>query len=781
MTPDGKQNTPPEGVWNEARGVRDSRIVQVGHATINVVSTPSGVAQIPDPHSWPLVSGWTPLASGVHRAKELPGGDIVPPYVERDVDADLREKISNLGDGGGWVLLLGHSATGKTRAAFEAIRAVLPQHRVATPLVSADLAPILDAVTRSGFRCVLWLDDLDESLLGPGGLNENLLTEFRRQHVVVVATMRIQRLKTFAPSGHVGISPSLTQAVRLGARVLEMAEAIEVPRLWSGDELRRAGEHSDERIVDAVAHHGIYGVAEYLAAGPAIWAEWRRAIDVEGQPRGAALVAAAVDLERCGLPGPYHERLITGLHEHYLEAYGGHVLRPEPLPDAWEWAAKRRYGVTSPLLPVSPTHWKVFDYLVDSVERITPSPAVPDVVWDQAVEHATGDQLMNIAVKAAETGTEFSRQIAEAIWRPMVADSLDGALATYNLGVLCMETSRADEGRELFVQAAAAGEPMAAYNLGALHEEDGDKASARKWILQAVQMNYPPAFFSLGFDLEEQGKIEEAEIWYRRGAELGEHRSATNLGKILSSAGRVDEAMPWFILAHEAGDRYAAFNIGLFHHEAGRYERAEHWYRVALERGVAEAAMSLGTLRVRVGDRAGAEEWFTQAADAGVQAAFGSAGTLSAVSGDLGKAEAWFRAGAEHGDLTSIRGMGFLLNDAGRFEDAALWLERGAALDDHVSIDALGQVLHSLGRVDEAIPYLEKAAEMGVASAMFNLGVIYANRRDLAESARWYRMAADSGDAEAAINLADVMFHDGRVASAVWWARRSRVLRAEAG
>ncbi|WP_285610861.1 SEL1-like repeat protein [Actinokineospora globicatena] len=781
MTSDGERDTPPAGVRNEIQSVHDSRVVQVGYASINVNSAPSGAAHVPDPHSWPLASGWNPLASGVHRAKELPGGDIVPPYVERDIDADLRARLSNLGDGGGWVLLVGHSTAGKTRAAFEAIRAVLPQHRVATPLVSADLGPILGAVTTSGLRCVLWLDDLDESLLGPGGLTENLLTEFQRQGVIVFATMRIQRLKTFIPRGHVGVSPSMTQAVRLGARVLEMAQAVEIPRLWSGDELRRASGHRDERIADAVAHHGTYGVAEYLAAGPAIWAEWRRAIDVEGQPRGAALVEATIDLARCGLPGPYDESLIIELHEHYLEARGGYVLRPESREVAWTWATERRYGVTSPLLPVSPGHWKPFDYLVDGVERLTPSPAVPDVVWKRAVEHATSDQLMNIAIKAAEAATEFSRQVAEIIWRPMVESGADGALATYNLGVLCMETNRADEGRELFVQAAAAGEPMAAYNLGALHGADGDKAEERKWMLEAVRMNYPPAFFSLGFDLEEQGDLEQAEIWYRRGAELGEHRSATNLGKILSSAGRVDEAMPWFIFANDEGDRYAAFNIGLFHHEAGRHERAEHWYRVALERGVAEAALSLGSLRVAADDLAGAEKWFTQAADAGVQDAFGRLGGLSAAAGDLVRAESWFRAGAEREDLTSIRGMGFLLNDAGQFEEAALWLERGAALDDHLSMDVLGQILHSLGRIDEAVPYLEKAAEMGSFDAMFNLGVIFVNRNDPVEAARWYRMAADGGDAEAAINLADVLFRDGQVASAVWWARRSRVLRAKAG
>lgn len=773
MAPVGQPDVPPEGVRNEIKGdVHGSWVVQIGQASFFAGERLRGV----DPGSWPLASSWEPLTSGVHRARELSSRDHVPPYVERDVDLDLRAKIADAGERGGWVLLLGHSAAGKTRAAFEAIRAALPEHRVATPTTGEDLRPILAAVVSSDVRCVLWLDDLDESFLNPGGLDPNLLTEFVRVRVAVVATMRIQRLKVFTPIGRETGSSSAAQAVRVGARVLEMAEAVEIRRTWSANELQRAAEFRDERIVEAVAHHGPYGVAEYLAAGPAIWSEWRRAIDVEGQPRGAALVAAAVDLARCGLPGPYSYDLITELHEHYLEAQGGHILRPEPLPDAWTWASGRRYGVTSPLIPASATHWKVFDYLVDGTERLSPTPVVPDLVWTRAVEHATDDQLMNIAINAAQAGTPVSLQVAEAVWRPMVSDDPDGGLAAYNLGVLYNETGRLDEARELYVRAAHAGVPPAAHNLSALCADAGEASEARKWLREAARMNHPPAFFTLGFELEEQGKIDEAETWYRRGAELGEHRAATNLGKILSNAGRVDEALPWFVIANEAGDRYAAFNIGIFHEEAGRLDRAEHWYHVALERGTAEAAVCLGDVRLKLEDAVGAEKWFKHAAEAGVARAFGKLGRLLTASGRLAEAEDWFRLGADGGDVVSIRGMGFVLHESGRLEEAVAWMERGAALDDRSSTEVLGQLLYDLDRIDEAIPHLEKAANEGAGNSAFNLGVIHARAGDLTEAARWYRRAADGGDSEAAMNLADVLFRDGKVASAVWWVRRSRQL-----
>jgi hypothetical protein len=50
-------------------------------------------------------------------------GDRVPPYVERDAAAALREALQC----GGFVLVVGDSAAGKTRLAHEAVRAALPQ------------------------------------------------------------------------------------------------------------------------------------------------------------------------------------------------------------------------------------------------------------------------------------------------------------------------------------------------------------------------------------------------------------------------------------------------------------------------------------------------------------------------------------------------------------------------------------------------------------------------------------------------------------------------------
>ena len=72
-----------------------------------------------------------PRLLGVHAAISVPGvSDEVPPeYVPRDVDAaefGVRAKVDAAAKRGGFVLLVGGSSVGKTRCAFEAVKALLP-------------------------------------------------------------------------------------------------------------------------------------------------------------------------------------------------------------------------------------------------------------------------------------------------------------------------------------------------------------------------------------------------------------------------------------------------------------------------------------------------------------------------------------------------------------------------------------------------------------------------------------------------------------------------------
>ncbi|MEU5779889.1 SEL1-like repeat protein [Micromonospora lupini] len=764
-----------------AGGTVQGSILQIGHHGGPIVMTPSHERRLEDPDKWPFADEWQPIPAGVRRARRL-GDDGIPPYVPRDIDGDLRERLRGVAETGGFVLLVGHSAAGKSRTAFEAVRAALPGHRVASPESGEEVAPFIDALIRRPVSCVLWLDDLDQ-FLGPEAFSTRALATCLRAGVVVVATMRTHRFQAFRTGGPAaGPNPTAEQISRIGSRVVEQADPVELLRRWTEGELERARQVNDVRIADAASHHGPHGVAEYLVAGPMIWSEWRQSMDVDGHPRGGALVSAGVALARTGLPGPYAEELLVELHEAYLEEAGGPLLRPEPLTDALAWATKARLGVSSPLLPAGDMRWAVFDYLVDETERMFKSMPIPDVVWRRAVEEADSEGLLEIAANAAETGGAYLLTLAESIWRPLAEGKTPGyaVLAAYNLGVLRSESGRPEEASRLFEQAAAGGSLNSAYNLGVLALTAGDNEKAIRWYRVAAEGGHPAACFNLAFQLELDDELVESENWYRRGAELGHHPAATNLGKLMSESGREDEAQSWYLVAAEAGDYRAAFNIGCFHHDAGRLDQAQRWYEQAIKQGSADAAVNLGVICIDADDPERAAALFESAAGTGDPRAMHNLGGLAASRGDVEGARRWLRRAAEAGHIEAIHALSRLLYNAGQVDDAMGWLERAAARDDLMAIAALGAHLLETDREQEALPYLIRAAEAGHIDSAFNLGALSANSGDRSQAKKWYRQAADAEDAHAADMLAIMEFEDGRIATAAWWSRRARTLAAKA-
>jgi hypothetical protein len=123
-----------------------------------------------------------------------------------------------------------------------------------------------------------------------------LPAELVRLRTPVMATMQLRHYDTFYPRTTDARTqdPIGPQSSGTGARVLKQTEPWHLRRRWSSDERVRARDCDDLRIIDTLTHHGPYGVAGYLAVGPALLTEWRHARP-GGHPRGAALVSAAVD------------------------------------------------------------------------------------------------------------------------------------------------------------------------------------------------------------------------------------------------------------------------------------------------------------------------------------------------------------------------------------------------------------------------------------------------------------------------------------------------------
>ncbi|GGO47103.1 tetratricopeptide repeat protein [Streptomyces lasiicapitis] len=590
---------------NHISGGEQRDVIQaqsIGSVTFGAAQAGAPQRYLQDPDRWPLARDWDALAAGAHRARPGKDGSKLPPYVARDIDEELRERVREAAEEGGLVLVVGDSTAGKTRAAFEAIRELLPEYRVLAPPVGARLRPAPEALEACGhLRCVVWLDDL-EQYLGPEGLEPEVLAEFVRLRVPVVATMRLKPYETFSAADEGGAAQSWAG---LGARVLRTAEVVDLDRLWSEGELARAGDCDDSRIADAVVHHGTYGIAEYMAAGPVVMQEWRRARRVCGHARGAALVTAAVDLSRAGLRGPYSRGLLVEVHERCLAEAGGSVLRPEGLEEAFAWASGVRLGVTSPLVPMA-EGWSAFDYLVDGTES-----AVPDWVRETALAHAAGDDDRSAIATSAYRGGAL--HVAEAAVRPL-ADKGD-TRAACNLALVLDKTGRTEEAETLCRHAHEKGQLHATFSLAHLLSRSGLTEEAETLYRHAHSRGHLNATFNLAHLLNESGRTEEAETLYRHAHSRGHLNATNNLALLLADAGRVEEAETLYRQAYEKGHLNATNNLAILLKRAGRTDEAETLYRQAHDRGHPNATNNLAILLDETGRTQEAEALRRQAAD----------------------------------------------------------------------------------------------------------------------------------------------------------------------
>ncbi|MFF4452433.1 tetratricopeptide repeat protein [Streptomyces goshikiensis] len=308
-----------------------------------------------------------PELAGAHPA-EAPGA--APAYIERDAAPRLRAALA----GGGFVLVVGESTAGKTRLAYEVTRARHPRHAFVRPLSRAALPEAVRIAARRR-RAVLWLDDL-EDYLGAGGLTAAQLATLSR--TLVVATMRVQEYRRYDAREESRLTGSDRDAWRAQRDLLQRATVLRLARHWSPEERRRAAAHqSDPRIGAALRAGERFGIAEVLAAGPELRASWENAWAPGANPRGAAVVAAAVDCRRAGLRRPVSREWLRELHAPYLAARGGGDLQPEPLAAAMDWACASAYATSGLLIGNYSQGYTAFDYLLNA-----PGPEpVPDHLW----------------------------------------------------------------------------------------------------------------------------------------------------------------------------------------------------------------------------------------------------------------------------------------------------------------------------------------------------------------------------------------------------------------
>ncbi|WP_326719983.1 tetratricopeptide repeat protein [Streptomyces sp. NBC_00243] len=352
----------------------------------------------------PLVSdARDPVLLGAHPVAERSQG--TPPFVARDV---LPEVTAALGSGSTFVLLVGESLAGKTRLAYEAMRERCPTHQLVVPISRQAMVALVEPVSRMK-RVVLWLDDL-EQYLGAGGLTAGMvgrMLDSPRSEVIILATMSAHQHARIRIPYAADDEPG-RDMLRQAREVIRLATTVRVDRRWSAAEIARAQQSArgDSRLAAAVrdASRQGHGVAEFLAAAPALLSDWYDAWAPGTHPRAAALVGAAVDARRAGVHRPLAEDLLRQLHGTYLELRGGSLLRPESWPDALSWACSPARATSSLLLPRAENRYLAFDYLHLTLDERIPPPRIPDNTWRILIEYADPATLLDIGTTAYQRG-----------------------------------------------------------------------------------------------------------------------------------------------------------------------------------------------------------------------------------------------------------------------------------------------------------------------------------------------------------------------------------------
>ena len=678
---------------------------------------------------------------GIHEAIPLPADSAseqglspdLPAYVLRDIDADLRTALKARSKTGGFVLLVGPAAAGKTRCAYEAIQAVLPHWRLFMP---PDASTLTDLVAgRSDLKhSVVWLNETQNFLTGPDHLAaatvRRILADTARP-VILIGTIwpnTYDQLRASPPSA--GGENEEEQELNKDAReVLKLARRFSLGS-WSDQEWERAQELTsvDPRIGQVLRHRGRPGLAQMLSAAPELIHRWEQADSRFGQ----AVITAAVIARRCNHPAVVPSQLIEALAQELLSGNERATAGEAWLAEALTWACQPVHfgGGVAPLQAFGQTMGRVDGYVISDIlvgysGRSAPASHVQITpnIWEILVDRAASQACLPIGTEAYLAGMPA---IATSAWE----------------------------------RAAGAGSTDAMFNLAIVLYRQDDVEGSRTWCQQAADAGHTSAMVLFGHFLRDEGDAEGASTWWEQAADAGDTGGMVALGNLLRDQGDTEGARTWYTRATDNGDTSGMVALGNLLRDQGDVEGARTWYTRAADNGDTDAMFTLGSLLRDQGDAKGANTWWQQAADAGHTSAMVALGDRLHRLGDAKGARTWFTRAADNGDTNAMIVFGNALHRRADAEGARTWYTRAADNGDTSGMFALGSLLYQQGDVEGARTWYTRAADNGHLRAMFGLGNLLREQGDAEGAHTWYTRAADNGHPRAAAALSALTAED---------------------
>jgi TPR repeat protein len=687
------------------------------------------------------------------------------PYVRRpQVDTELGHLLRQEHA----IVVVGPSSAGKSRTAFQAVRTGMPQAGFAHPRPTRQAVRQLMRFDREEPLCegplVLWLDELDE-YLSEESISPALVDWIQERDGggVIVATIRDDQyaeIRGSALKAGKGVRLFLDRLDRgyffLGHRITE-DEAELAARLYPGQDF------GDLQL----------GIGLKLVAGPELVGRLRSA--EIGNPRGWAVVKAAVDYIWMGLPPPIPGTVLRQLFDVVMRAESPQLRCDEKAyRQGVDWACERA---------------------VSGVSLLSRT---------QLPDHSRKGEAFELVDQAEEFGLQHRWQICADSWRVALS------VAAMEDLLVVSTAARMHDAPEVAVsalrKAAESGSSSGAIDLGMLLAQDADIEEAKRWVEKAVQAGDPDAPLAMGTLLAQAGDFDEAREWFWRGVGAGALEAAFLMGQLAQVEERLDEATYWLRIAAEEGEDAAWLSLAQVHHQLDdRKVATECLKRGAAGEGVIAALCRL-QLATDAGDDAAAGEWLQVAADLGDVDALRTVGQMLGEQGHISEAEHLLRRAArsdpqaEHdlgvlyeiaGDAAAARGqyeraydrkaassaaaLARLSFASGDVTGAAAWLRAEAdspGSDPEVVCPVaveLAQALRRQGRNTEAATWLQEGADAGYVPAMALLGSIAMADRDTDTAERWLMEAARAGYPDAAGRLGEVLEGKDEISRAARW------------
>lgn len=498
-------------------------------------------------------------------------------YFKRSVDEDLMATLLE----GRRALIVGRSMSGRSRMIAEAARTRFPNHRLWVPSGPAAVMELL-AQGHKLSRTIILLDNFDRFTAGEALTSTHLESALGRDNLVV-ATLR---------SSALGESTSMSADGPLRPETVDwFCEPVWVP-VWSESEVRQvlSDEESTGIPTDAAVAYGISG---YLGGSQLLIQRFEAARAEGSLP--IQLLELLIAMSRCGLTRGISTSSIGEI------VLGRKLERPETL-ESLEAALAWCMSEVAPGLAMvevdkdEPNRLRIMEMLVErSVSRAS-TVLVADH-WAIALQQAHEQDLVEVGehayfehdlhIVALDAWERSSSPVAkfyiaqhfvnatdEADWKRaegLLRDAMEELDEPEVKTVLAItleklaggEYANVEESRQLYRQAADAGETIAAFNAGvsALRTElPGWQLEAEKYLRQALDAGHPRAAGRLSSLVHDSGRVVEAKELLEVAANSidGDPDDAAAFGNLLIDEGETLRGQIWLERAVSRGSAHGA-------------------------------------------------------------------------------------------------------------------------------------------------------------------------------------------------------------------------------